>query len=381
VILSSYRAKSLGMQVLLDFHLSDTWSDPSHQVVPAAWAAVVNNLPVLQDSLYNYIHSTLTLLFQSGLLPEIVQVGNETNKGILLSQQVNDQGWSVDWGRNAALFNTAIDAIRDVEAETGTSIKIALHIADPSELNWWMNQFWTHGVKDFDIIGMSYYHAYHQDLTPAVGMVISNMKSAYPGKEVMILETAYPWTSAYADGANNLLSTVYPGYPFSPANQRGWLIELTQTVIDHGGIGVVYWEPGWVSTDCYTRYGKGSNWENCTFFDFDDELLEDGGIGWMMFEYDFTSGISEIETGASAINIVQQGGDIWIYDKTDKESGVPYVVEVYGMDGKRVCRENIRLMGGRGVIRLNRINLLAGVYYFRVGHEGGKSINRLLVLH
>ncbi|HEX5111591.1 MAG TPA: glycosyl hydrolase 53 family protein, partial [Saprospiraceae bacterium] len=134
VILSIYRAKSLGFEVLLDFQLSDTWADPSHQVVPAAWAPVVNNLPVLQDSLYNYIHQTLFILEQAGLLPEMVQIGNETNKGILLSQAVNDQGWSVNWPRNAALFNTAISAVRDVESASGEAIKIALHIADPSEV-------------------------------------------------------------------------------------------------------------------------------------------------------------------------------------------------------------------------------------------------------
>src|SRR5687768_4575905 len=83
VRLSIMRAKAEGMDVLLDFHLSDTWADPSHQVIPAAWLPVVDNLPALQDSVYNYIYSTLGKLATEGLLPEIVQIGNETNKGIL----------------------------------------------------------------------------------------------------------------------------------------------------------------------------------------------------------------------------------------------------------------------------------------------------------
>ncbi|MEM7514720.1 MAG: glycosyl hydrolase 53 family protein, partial [Bacteroidota bacterium] len=49
------RVKEQNMDVLLDFHLSDNWADPSKQVVPAAWLAVVDNLPVLQDSVYNYV--------------------------------------------------------------------------------------------------------------------------------------------------------------------------------------------------------------------------------------------------------------------------------------------------------------------------------------
>jgi arabinogalactan endo-1,4-beta-galactosidase len=379
VILSSYSAKSLGMQVLLDFQLSDTWADPTHQVVPAAWASVVNNLPVLQDSLYNYIHATLILLHQTGLLPEIVQIGNETNKGILLSQQVNDQGWSVNWTRNAALFNTAIEAVRDVETETGSVIKIALHIADPSELDWWYDQFWSHGVQDFDIIGMSYYYQYHQDLIPAVGEVISNMKNTYPGKAVMILETAYPWTSAFADGANNLLNSVYPGYPFSPENQQRWLNDLTQTVIDHGGSGVIYWEPGWVSTDCFTRYGKGSNWENSTFFDFDDTLLEEGGIGWMSHTYDFSSGITEAGNDTSSFRIIQVDGEIWIINNISKGISEQLQIEVYEIGGKRIW--SVEVIEDSGIAKMKTKSLPVGVYYFRIKTASGERANQLLLLH
>ena len=45
------------------------------------------------------------------------------------------------------------------------------------------------------------------------------------------------------------------------------MIDLTQLTVDAGGIGVVYWEPNWVSTRCGTRWGKGSDWENAAWFD------------------------------------------------------------------------------------------------------------------
>ena len=73
------RAKDLGMYVLLDFHYSDTWTDPEQNVVPAAWASVVNNTTVLSDSVYNYTLSTLQTLLSENLLPNMVQIGNETN--------------------------------------------------------------------------------------------------------------------------------------------------------------------------------------------------------------------------------------------------------------------------------------------------------------
>jgi len=377
VVNSIYRAKSLGLHVLLDFQLSDTWADPSHQVVPAAWASVVDNLPVLQDSLYQYIHHTLTQLSASGLLPEMVQIGNETNKGILLSQQVNDQGWSVNWTRNAALFNSAIDAVRDMESETGSTIKVALHIADPSELDWWIDQFWTNGVQDFDIIGVSYYHQYHDDLFPDVGEAISDMKTSYPGKAVMVLETGYPWTTGFDDNANNLLHTVYPGYPFSPANQKKWLVDLTQVVIDHGGSGVVYWEPAWVSTGCFTRFGHGSNWENCTFFDFEANLLNNGGVGWMSNPYDFTAATKEIHPGNNSLQIVQADHEIILKRENELLFNQPMDIEFHTMDGKSLLKQTFYPTWENNTLHIAIPNFVSGCYLLTVDTGSQAPINRL----
>lgn len=47
------RAKGNNMKVLLDFHLSDNWADPSKQLVPNSWLPIVDDLDLLKDSLYN----------------------------------------------------------------------------------------------------------------------------------------------------------------------------------------------------------------------------------------------------------------------------------------------------------------------------------------
>src|SRR5690606_22557359 len=109
-----HRSKQAGMMNLLNYHLSDTWSDPQKQRVPAAWLSVVDNLPVLKDSLYNHIYGTLEALGKEQLIPEMVQIGNETNKGILLSPK-DDSLNALDWDRNAQLFNIGIKAVRDFE--------------------------------------------------------------------------------------------------------------------------------------------------------------------------------------------------------------------------------------------------------------------------
>jgi arabinogalactan endo-1,4-beta-galactosidase len=86
----------------------------------------------------------------------------------------------------------------------------------------------------------------------------------------MIVETAYPWTLEDADDLPNILThqAIIPDYPATPAGQKNFLIDLTQAIMDNGGVGVIYWEPAWISTNSQTLWGPGSHWDNATFFDF-----------------------------------------------------------------------------------------------------------------
>lgn len=299
------RAKAVQNHVLLDFHLSDNWADPSKQVVPAAWAAVVDDLPLLKDSLYNYITHVLTALHTEGLLPEMVQIGNETNRGILLSQEQNDAGWVLDWPRNSQLFNTAIRAVRDVEQATGKDIVIALHAAGPEDATWIYRQFIENGVTDFDVMGISYYWAWHKPTTIAqTGEIIRNLRAAHPGYDVMIFETGYIWTTQNIDQAGNIITETHPDYhPASPDNQRRWLVDLTQEVINSGGKAVIYWEPSWVSSSCWTQWGRGSHQEHATFFNFNNNLIPNGGIAWMSYPYENLSSVSRVPDNPAGILI------------------------------------------------------------------------------
>jgi len=247
----------------------------------------VDDLPVLADSLYAYIHATLLELHNAGLTPELIQIGNETNKGIMQSVEDDAAGWSLDWPRNATLFNRAIAAVRDVGTMINWDFKVAVHIAGPAEADWLLSGFKEHGVTDFNIIGLSYYWAWHQPTTiEQTGAIIEQLLQEYPGKEVMVFETGYIWTTDANDTANNIISSVHPDYaPASPENQQQWLIDLTQEVINSGGSGVIYWEPAWVSTPCFTPWGQGSHQEHATFFDFNNHVLVNGGMDFYSYPY------------------------------------------------------------------------------------------------
>lgn len=262
------RARSLGLQVLLDFHYSDDWADGGKQVIPAAWAGITDE-KALAQALYQYTFDTLTALNSAGLMPDMVQVGNEINVE-MLGQADWPKDRPIDWERDARLINAGIRAVRDAGARSAIKPKVMLHIAQPENVEPWFAAATKAGVTDFDVIGISYYPKWSKETIAGLGATINRLRFRYPHAEVMVVETAYPWTFDYADSAPNQLGTdsVLPGYPATPDGQAAYLKALSQAVIANGGAGVVYWAPDWVSTPCRTRWGQGSNWENATLFDF-----------------------------------------------------------------------------------------------------------------
>ncbi len=243
-----------------------------------------------------------------------------------------------------------------------------------------MQGFWDHGVQDFDVIGISYYWQFHNVLFEELGNAISDLKNNYPGKAVMIFETAYPWTSSNSDGANNILSTTYPGYsPFTPARQKQWLTDMTQTVIDHGGSGVIYWEPGWVSTGCWTQYGHGSNWDNATFFDFNANLQESGGVGWMAHPYDFTSATTEIHPATDSLQIYQAGHEIIIQRENELQFEGVMNISFYSLDGKRILRQTIHPAWQKNILHLPVPELTPGCFMVSLVTKDQLPVNRLFV--
>ena len=260
------RAKANNMKTLLDFHYSDTWTDPEKQFIPKAWAHITDTNE-LAAILYDYTIDTLSALDKKNLLPDMVQVGNETNIEILQPEKTIVHGIP-NWQRNATLLNSGIKAVRDYSKTANKKIDIVLHIAQPENALWWFKQAAENGVKDFDIIGLSYYPQWSTYKLPQLPAAINELKTTY-NKEVMIVETAYPWTLKNFDKAGNVLDqkAVQPEFPATAKGQLLYLLTLTQLVRKSGGLGVIYWEPAWVSTRCKTLWGRGSHWENASFFD------------------------------------------------------------------------------------------------------------------
>ncbi len=332
VVTTITRARSRGMSVLLDFHYSDTWVDPGKQAIPSAWASLVNNTPALETKMYDYTYQVLSDLDQLGLMPEFVQVGNETNGSMLFPEGANI--YPIDWNRQSAIINAGIAGVRAAGNNSTIQPKVVLHIANPVHGDGWFGSAVANGVTDFDIMGFSLYPEWHGGNIGQTGDIVEYLRTTY-NKDVMLVEVGLPWTDASNDAAGNILSQMPSGYGVpSPAAQRNWLVDITTEVHNRGGIGVIYWEPAWVSTGCDTEWGTGSHYENATFFDFNNELITDGGVQFL--EQSYGAGVNNVTfsvdmTGVSGgsgayvtgnftgsgswqiIPMVNEGGNIYTY--------------------------------------------------------------------
>ncbi|WP_341225877.1 glycosyl hydrolase 53 family protein [uncultured Arcticibacterium sp.] len=260
------KSKAKNMPILLDFHYSDNWADPAHQIIPSAWSGITDT-EILGDSLYLYTKAVLTELNNENLLPEFVQIGNETNSEILMEKETAENG-PTNWPRNISLFNKGLKAVDDFNKVNNTSVQTFLHVAQPDEALSWFENASKNNLQNFDWIGLSYYPNWSKFNLKQLEETISTLKSTY-NKRVMVVETGYPYSTRNFDEASNVLGTGsnLNGYPVSPEGQLSFMIDLTSSVIKAGGEGVIYWEPAWVSSACKTQWGTGSHWENAAFFD------------------------------------------------------------------------------------------------------------------
>ncbi len=149
------RVKAAGMKLLLDFHYSDTWADPGKQFKPLAWEGL--NFTQLKAAINKYTKEVLLALKNQGTLPDMVQVGNEINHGMIWPE-----GSSKNMDTLSQFLKAGIAGVNEVDP----SINIMLHIAcggQNKESRYFLDYMLSHGVT-FDIIGQSYYPKWHGTL-------------------------------------------------------------------------------------------------------------------------------------------------------------------------------------------------------------------------
>jgi arabinogalactan endo-1,4-beta-galactosidase len=222
------RIKAAGMKFLLDFHYSDYWADPQQQNEPAAW--VGEDFSGVKKSLYDFTVKAMTALKEQGTTPDMVQVGNEINHGMVWPDgEINNLD---------SLAQLIYEGVKGVKAVSPSTI-IMLHIAlggQNAEARFFLDNM-TERKVPFDVIGLSYYPKWHG--TPAdlknnmadlatrykqqvmvaeysqLKQEVNDIAFTAPGNKAVgsfIWEPLSTWEGVFdKDGKSNAYMNVYPG--------------------------------------------------------------------------------------------------------------------------------------------------------------------------
>ncbi|WP_299998312.1 arabinogalactan endo-beta-1,4-galactanase [uncultured Cedecea sp.] len=243
------RVKAQGMKLLLDFHYSDFWTDPGKQFKPKAWQKM--NYDQLKIAIHDYTRDTIATFKKEGVLPDMVQIGNEINGGMLWPE---GKSWGQNGGefdRLAGLLNAAISGLRE-NLNSPSDVKIMLHLAEGTKndmFHWWFDEITKRDVP-FDIIGLSMYTYWNGPIS-ALKANMDDISKRY-NKDVIVVEAAYGYSLENCDNAENSFTEKEAkdgGYPGTVQGQANFIHDLIQAVIDvpdGRGKGIFYWEPTWI---------------------------------------------------------------------------------------------------------------------------------------
>lgn len=223
VVAMAARAKRAGFRIMIDFHYSDTWADPSHQKKPAAWEGY--DAERLKRAVFDHTTDVLKALKEKEVTPEWVQIGNEIRDGMLWP----DGRATKNPRFLAELINEGHRAAKAVDQ----GIKVIVHLDsghDKKLFRWFFDLMETHGAR-YDVIGLSCYPFWAKEedgrkhVVTRLGENLAELAARYH-KEVMVVEVG--------------------GESAKPAETKTMLDEvmrLTRAVPGNKGLGVIYWEP------------------------------------------------------------------------------------------------------------------------------------------
>ena len=166
VVALSRRVSAAGMSLMVDFHYSDFFADPSRQQIPAAWDADKDNLAGMCTHVADHTKDVLQALKTAGVDVRWVQVGNETRNGMLwpAGQLWTSSGDIPDGYKHLAeLYNAGYKAAKAVYPNA----LVMPHLNNAYEDNdWWFKRFKAAGAN-FDAIALSHYPQAESGMTAA----------------------------------------------------------------------------------------------------------------------------------------------------------------------------------------------------------------------
>ncbi|WP_445748913.1 glycosyl hydrolase 53 family protein [Polaribacter sp.] len=324
-------AKAAGLEVMICIHYSDWWADPGQQTKPEAWTNF--SVSQLETAVYNHTTDILNALSAKGITPKWVQIGNETNDGMLWNTGKASTGGFVNY---AKFLNAGTNAVKTFN----NTIKTILHLANGNNnglFRWNIDGLLNNGMvfNRFDIIGMSLYPDENNWIS-MVNDTYNNMldiKSRY-NKSVMMVEVGF---------ASN-----------RPAISHQFLTYMIEKTKLANGLGVFYWEP--IAHKNWKSYSKGA-WD------------EDGSpsIAMDAFMNQSTLNINEITSDKNKSYQIfpNPGSDVLQIISLNE---VLKSIQIFDINGRLIFQKNSRNF----TESLKIYQLSKGMYILKINNE--KSI-------
>lgn len=254
----SQRLRDMEFRIWLALHYSDTWADPGHQEIPAAWQGLPYN--ELKSKMKEY-----TAMVAGQIKPEFIQIGNEINPGFLIPFG--------SISANAFRFKEMLTEAAAIIREQSPESKILIHYAGIEGVETFFDRL---SDLDYDIIGLSYYPLWHGKDLNVLKQKLTALTGIH-GKEILIAETAYPFTLGWNDWTNNIVGLeeqlILPDFQPTPEGQTAFLMAIKEVITEtEKGIGFCYWGAeliAWKGPEAT----DASPWENQALFDFDNKAL------------------------------------------------------------------------------------------------------------
>lgn len=197
--------------------------------------------PQLKTTIHDYTRDTIARFKQEGVLPDMVQIGNEINGGMLWPEG-KAGGRAAASSIAAGLLNAAIDGLKE-NLTAGEQVKIMLHRRrhENDTFRWWFDEISKRNVP-YDIIGLSMYTYWNGPIS-ALKANMDDISKRY-NKDVIVVEAAYAYTTENCDNAENSFRAKEEkdgGYPATIQGQYNYIHDLMQAVADvpgHRGKGI-----------------------------------------------------------------------------------------------------------------------------------------------
>ncbi len=288
-IIMAQKVKEKGFSLLLDIHYSDFWTDPGKQIKPKAWKDLTGE--ALEAAVYDYTVEVMERMKSEGVLPDMVQVGNELSNGLLWPD-----GHTPAYDVIRRLVNAGIRGVRKCAAD----IPVMLHLDNGGNNDLyreWFDHFMD-GGEEFEYIGLSYYPFWHGSLQ----MLSDNMNdiAVRYGKKLIAAEVSRGFTMEDYASYEKLSAGERKGmatrqslvdkidYPMTKQGQCDFMRDFMQVIKDvpeNKGCGFYYWEGAWIpvpgsgwATPASLAYMQdpgpcGNEWANQALFDYDGRVL------------------------------------------------------------------------------------------------------------